>query len=62
MNRKELFFISITIFLTIVAWILLEAYKVETEIKMEKKEMAVIGKKINLDTSVLKILKNKQSP
>lgn len=62
MNRKELFFISITIFLTIVAWILLEAYKVETAIKMEKKETVVAGKKINLDTSILKILKNKQSP
>jgi len=61
MNQKELFIISITIFLTIVAWMLIEAYKVETAIQSEKEEIAVIGKKINIDLEVIKILKGKQS-
>lgn len=62
MNKKELFLISITIFLTIIAWMLLEAYKVESAIKTEKEEMLTIRKIINLDTKVLKTLKAKKTP
>jgi len=62
MNRKELFYISITIFLTIVAWILLEAYKVETSIKTEKLNFSKVEKKVTIDTTVLKVLKDKQTP
>lgn len=62
MNQRELFFISLTVFLTIIAWMLLEAYKIDTAVKTEKEEKQVIEKKINLDNQILKILKNKQSP
>ena len=62
MNKKELFLISITIFLTIIAWMLLEAYKVESAIKVEKEEMLTIRKVINLDTEILKTLKAKKTP
>lgn len=62
MNRKELFYISITIFLTIIAWLILEVYKVETAIKVGEQALLTVEKRIILDTSVFKILKNKQSP
>ncbi len=60
MNRKELFFISITIFLTIVAWVIVDAYKVDSAIKVEKEESSLINKKLNLDITVLKTLKAKK--
>lgn len=60
MNRKELFFISVTIFLTIVAWVIIDAYRVDSEIKVEKEEISLISKKLNLDTSILKKLKEKK--
>ena len=62
MNQKELFFISLTVFLTIIAWMLVEAFKIDTAVKTEKEEKQVIEKKINLDNQILKILKNRQSP
>lgn len=60
MNKKELFFISVTIFLTIVSWVLIDAYKVDLAIQVEKQELSLISKKINLDISILKILKEKK--
>jgi len=60
MNKKELFFISVTVFLTIVSWVLIDAYKVDLAIQEEKQELSLISKKINLDVSVLKILKQKK--
>jgi len=60
MNKKELFLISITIFLTIVAWVIIDAFKVDLAIKGEKEELSLIGKKINLDVSILKTLKEKK--
>jgi len=61
MNKKELFFISVTIFLTIVSWVLIDAYKVDIAIQEEKQNLSLVSKKINLDVSVLKILKEKKS-
>lgn len=60
MNKKELFFISVTVFLTIVSWVLIDAYKVDLAIKSEKQELSLISKKINLDVSILKVLKEKK--
>ena len=60
MNKKELFFISVTVFLTIVSWVLIDAYKVDLAIQTEKQELSLISKKINLDVSILKILKEKK--
>ena len=31
MNQKEIFWISVTVFLTILAWMLLDLYKVKTQ-------------------------------
>ncbi|PIV09488.1 hypothetical protein COS31_02065 [Candidatus Roizmanbacteria bacterium CG02_land_8_20_14_3_00_36_15] len=62
MNRNELFYISITIFLTIVAWVLLEAYKVEISIKEGQGALLIPEKKISLDINILRVLNNKESP
>ncbi len=61
MNQKELFLISVTIFLTIVAWMLIEIYKVDTAIKTGKEKLTVVGKKIEIDQEILKILKTKEA-
>jgi len=60
MNKKELFYISVTIFLTIIAWVLIDAYKVDLAIKGEKQGQSLINKKISLDVSILKVLKEKK--
>jgi len=31
MNQKEIFWISVTVFLTILAWMLLDLYKIKTQ-------------------------------
>lgn len=61
MNQKELFLISVTIFLTVVAWMLFEIYKVDTAIKMGKENLSVVSKKIEIDQEILKILKTKEA-
>jgi hypothetical protein len=60
MNKKELFYISITIFLTIVAWVIIDAYKINLATQAEKEDLSLIRKKIDLDVSVLKTLKEKK--
>lgn len=35
MKQKELFWISVTVFLTIVAWMLLDLYRAKTETKID---------------------------
>lgn len=37
MNRKELFYISLTIFLTIIAWLIVDIYHAATEEKIKNK-------------------------
>lgn len=59
MNQKELFFISITIFLTIVAWMLLDVYRAQSS----SFDMPVITlEQVNykIDPWVLDQLKQKQ--
>lgn len=62
MNQRELFFISLTIFFTIVAWMLLEIFKAESIVKIEKEEQMVLEKPITLDREILKILRVKETP
>lgn len=59
MNRKELFYLSLTIFLTIISWLIIEIYKVDLNIKSEKQEV-IIDKKIEIDTSIINELKERQ--
>jgi|GEM_PF-790862 len=59
MNKKEVFYLSLTIFLTVVAWVIIEIYKIDVAIKMEK-AVVVNNKKINLDMSIINELKTKK--
>ncbi len=58
MKRKELLYISITIFLTIVAWFLIEIYKLDLSVQLEKKEI-VLNRKISIDINIIKKLKER---
>lgn len=60
MNKKEFFYLSLTIFLTIVAWVIFEIYKVDLAIKKEK-ENPIINKRIDLDFSIINELKTKKT-
>lgn len=59
MNQKELFWISITVFLTIFAWMLVDIYRVKTQTNVESglRSLQTVDFKIKAD--VLKILKEK---
>lgn len=59
MNQKELFFISITIFLTIVAWMLLDVYRAQTS-SFEMPVMSSEQVNYKIDPGVLNQLKQKQ--
>jgi len=59
MRQKELFIISITVFLTILAWILVDIYKSKSETTVS--QQFSIGKTVQykMDPAVLQKLKNK---
>lgn len=60
-KQKELFYISLTIFLTIVAWIVIELYKIRTEGVIEKEVELPTIENYKLDMEVLDRLENKKS-
>ncbi|OGK12196.1 hypothetical protein A3C98_04335 [Candidatus Roizmanbacteria bacterium RIFCSPHIGHO2_02_FULL_37_15] len=59
MNQKELLLISITVFFTIIAWMVLDIYLVKTRsgIKSESKQFQAVDFTINAE--ILEILKEK---
>lgn len=59
MNRKELFWISITIFLTIITWLLVDIYRIKTRSSsdMGLQNLQIVDFKV--DTKMLKVLKEK---
>jgi len=59
MNQKELFWISVTVFLTIVAWMILDIYRVRTQttVKSGFESLQIVDFTIRSD--ILKILKEK---
>lgn len=59
MNKKEVFYLSLTIFLTIIAWVIIEIYKIDVAIQKEK-DNPIVNKKINLDFSIINELKTKK--
>lgn len=59
MNQKELFWISITIFLTIVAWMILDIYKVRTEITVQSELKSVQVVDFTIKPGVLELLEQK---
>lgn len=59
MNQKELFYISLTIFFTVVAWVLLEIYRVKAITNQGLTTKYVVVENIKIDSQVLEILKQR---
>ncbi|MBI4225820.1 hypothetical protein HY612_01785 [Candidatus Roizmanbacteria bacterium] len=59
MNQKELLWISITVFLTVVAWMLLDIYRIKTQINIESGLKSLQTVDFTLRSDVLKMLKEK---
>jgi hypothetical protein len=60
MSQKELLLISITIFLTIIAWMMIDIYKVKQETGVEAKNNTSSIVNFQLDPKVFNSLKTKQ--
>lgn len=60
MKQKEFLIIAIGVFLTIVAWVVIEVYKVRnTQIVEQEIELPTV-KRYDIDTSVIDKLREKQ--
>jgi len=59
MNRKEMLWISVSVFMTVIAWMVLEIYKVSVSSSLEKMNSLSINK-TKLSVDIIKILKTKK--
>lgn len=59
MKRKEILLLAIGIFLTIVAWVVVEVYKVQSSVPEEDLTLPKI-QKYDIDVSVIDKLREKQ--
>lgn len=60
MNRKEVLFLSIGIFLTVVAWVVADIYHASTEEKIKTRVDIPTLNNYKIDSNLLETLKNKQ--
>lgn len=58
MNQKELFFISSTVFLTIVAWVAFELYGIKQTTPTDA-QIESVNLNYTIDTKIFEILRNK---
>ena len=58
MNQKELFFISSTVFLTIVAWVAFELYGIKQTTPTDA-QIESVNVNYTIDTKIFEILRNK---
>lgn len=61
MNKKEFLIISVTVFLTSLAWLLADIYRASTEEKIKGNVQAPQIKNYQIREDVLKILETKKS-
>ena len=59
MNQKELFWISVTVFLTIVAWMILDIYRVKTQTTIESKLQSLQTVDFKIKPDILEVLKER---
>lgn len=59
MNQKELFWISVTVFLTIVAWMILDIYRVKTLTTIESKLQSLQTVDFIIKPDILEVLKER---
>lgn len=61
MNKKELLFISITIFLTAIAWLIADIYQVSSQPKIKAIiKLPEISTNYQIDKNILNTLKEKK--
>lgn len=60
MNRKELLFLSIGIFLTVIAWLIADVYHAATEEKIKIRVEAPSLTNYQINTEILKTLQEKK--
>ncbi len=58
MNQKELFWISVTVFLTIVAWMIIDIYRVQIPSSIDTQAGTPLTH-LQIDPKILQIIKNK---
>jgi len=59
MNKKELLFLSIGVFLTVIAWLVADIYHVSTEEKIKSKIEVPKLDNYKISKELLEIIKNK---
>ena len=60
MNRKEVLFLSIGVFLTVVAWVVADVYHAATQEKIKTRVDIPTLNNYQIDIDLLRILKDKQ--
>ena len=60
MNQKELFWISVTVFLTVVAWMFVDIYKAKSNANEVNNFQSLQVVNFDLKLDALKEIKNKQ--
>ncbi|MFN4212603.1 MAG: hypothetical protein ACK4FL_01400 [Microgenomates group bacterium] len=60
MNKKELLFLSIGIFLTVIAWLIADIYHAATQEKIREKIQLPNLRKYEIKSSIFKILQEKK--
>lgn len=61
MNQKELLIISITVFITIITWIVADIYHISSTQKIAPIENIVSVETVTIDTTVLTTLQSKKN-
>lgn len=59
MKRKELLILAVAVFMTIVAWVTIEVYKVQNSQIIEEEIQLPEVKRYNIDTAIIEKLKNR---
>lgn len=59
MNQKELFWISVTVFFTIIAWMVLDIYMVKTKVTVKSGFESMQKVDFTIKSDILRILKEK---
>lgn len=60
MNKKELLFISIGVFLTVIAWVVADIYHAATEEKIKTRVNVPTLNNYKIEKNLLEVLKNKE--
>lgn len=59
MNQKELFWLSITVFFTVFAWMLFDIYRLKTNVKIDSAVSSSVSVNFKMNTDLLEVLKKR---